>query len=160
MGHYAHYLVLHLLIIMCNSYHLIYYSIVLILLIINRKNNSNYYYFSSWHNFIIAKSCVWVFDCRSVTLCSRCAFFIVLFCLLMTKVLSLYWPVCCQYIVVSCRPHDLSICKNDAVGIVDMCYWFCRFLFVLQISCNENREPIPAVHSIIVWFVIFECSLQ
>ena len=130
-AHYAHYLVLHLLIIMCNSYHLIYYSIVLILLIINRKYNSNYYYFSSWHNFIIAKSCVWVFDCRSVTLCSRCAFFIVLFCLLMTKVLSLYWPVSCQYIVVSCRPHDLSICKNDAVAIVDMCYWFCRFLFVL-----------------------------
>ena len=99
MGHYAHYLVLHLLIIMCNSYHLIYYSIVLILLIINRKYNSNYYYFSSWHNFIIAKSCVWVFDCRSVTLCSRCAFFIVLFCLLMTKVLSLYWPVSCQWVL-------------------------------------------------------------
>lgn len=132
-AHYAHYLVLHLLIIMCNSYHLIYYSIVLILLIINRKYNSNYYYFSSWHNFIIAKSCVWVFDCRSVTLCSRCAFFIVLFCLLMTKVLSLYWPDSCQwvlqYLYVICITawfmHDAMYGRN--VGCLHM---VCSFGYI------------------------------
>lgn len=34
-----------------------------------------------------------------------------------------------NFIVVSCRPHDLSIDKNDPFGIVDMCNWFCRFHF-------------------------------
>jgi hypothetical protein len=44
-------------------------------------------------------------------------------------IVGLYKSVSGKYIVVSRRPHDLSICKNDAVGIVDMCYWFCRLLF-------------------------------
>jgi hypothetical protein len=33
---------------------------------------------------------------------------------------GLYEAVSGNYIVVSCRPHDLSIRKNDALGFVDM----------------------------------------
>jgi hypothetical protein len=49
--------------------------------------------------------------------------------------IELYKVVIGKYIVVSCTPHciGICICKNGAVGIVDMCNLFYWFLFVLEI---------------------------
>jgi nitrate/nitrite transporter NarK len=75
-----------------------------------------------------------------------------------------YISVSGNHIVISRRPHDLSIHNNDAVGIVDIMICAIGFVdsfFVPKINCNVMKtENTHAVHSILVWFVIFECSLQ
>lgn len=73
--------------------------------------------------------------------------------------IGLYEAVSGTYIV-SCRPHDLSIYKNAQLELLICAIGFVDSFFVLKINCNANREHIPAVHSILVWFVILEFSLQ